>query len=423
MFNVRFDKEALNITIRNLYPGLELMSPVYFSNGTTCHVSHSQQTDTSNPIEASFGIDSRQGDFKAVLLYKLQRKYITKTDDRSGSSIASIENTNIYLLVVWNVENERDEFYACLIECPADDFTWNEDKLWALHRQYNDQFLKNYKYKTISWLMYGDTVIETRCSATYGLDYKLDIAISEETGKYNMDEPIQIDPKRLVSLLSILIVLMYAVSIPIEPSFKLNIYNRCSTIDLLSPAYITHGWSKCCRAPNYRVCTGDIMRSGFIIKSDNEFDGALIYKLQKKQLHKSTENNRDTSSAVQLLVVWRIAEFKVLYADILLVKHDKRLDKDNLRELYHGNFCRFRLCPDATTETWSLDGNTGLLTAFNTTYRENLILNITISEVEREITMREYQHILIQKGEWHYKHDGCYYPNILSVSSCDCQHV
>jgi hypothetical protein len=202
MRTVSFDKEALNVTIHNLYPGLELTSPVYFSNGTTCHVFPNQQTDTGSAMEANFGIGYKQEDFKAVLLYKLQRKYTTKTDDQSSSSIASIENTNIYLLVVWNVEDERDSFYACLIECPVDDFTWNEDKLWALHRQYNDRFLKNYNYKTVTWLMHNDTMIKTRCNATYGSDYKLDIAISEETGSYNMDEPIQIDPKRLVLLLS-----------------------------------------------------------------------------------------------------------------------------------------------------------------------------------------------------------------------------
>jgi hypothetical protein len=190
---------------------IELLSPVYCSNGTTCHVSPSQQTDTNTTIEASFGIGYKQEDFKASLLYKLQRKYTTKTDDQPDSGIVSIEDTatNIYLLVFWDVKNECDEFYACLIEFPADDFTWNEDKLWALHYQYNNQFFKHYNYKTVTWLMHGDTVIKTRCNAAYGSDYKLDIVISEETGNYNMDKPIQIDPKRLVLASMILLMLIY----------------------------------------------------------------------------------------------------------------------------------------------------------------------------------------------------------------------
>jgi hypothetical protein len=176
---------------------------------------------------------------------------------------------------------------------------------------------------------------------------------------------------------------MYTVSIPIEPLFKLNIHNQCSDVDLISSTYIIHGWSECYRPPDYKVCTGDTMRSGFIIKSDNEFDGALIYKLQKKQLHKSTEISEDISNVIQLLVVWRISASKKLYAAVLLVEHDKGLDKDDLRELYHRNFGRFRLCPDATAEAWSLDDNTALKTTCNI-MDEDHILDITVSEVERD---------------------------------------
>jgi hypothetical protein len=151
----------------------------------------------------------------------------------------------------------------------------------------------------------------------------------------------------------------------------------------VSPAYIVHGWLECCKAPDYKVCAGNIMRSGFIIKSGNEFDGALIYKLQRRQSHESTEISGDTSSIAQFLVVWRISASNKLYAAVLMVEYDKRLDKDDLRELYHRNFGRFKLCPDATTETWSLDDNTALKTTFNIV-DEDHILYITITEIERD---------------------------------------
>jgi hypothetical protein len=176
------------------------------------------------------------------------------------------------------------------------------------------------------------------------------------------------------------------------PSVKLNIHNQCSNIGLLSPTYATHGWLECHKPPAYKVCAGDTMRSSFIIKSDDASYGVLIYNLQGKQVHESTEIIGDASSTVQLLVIWRIFESKELYGDVLLVEHDKKLDEDDLRELYSKNFDRFRLCPNSTMETWSLDNNVALRTIFRI-MNEDYILDITISEVERADSVRIPAHL------------------------------
>jgi hypothetical protein len=108
----------LNITIHNQYPNLELISPIYYSNGTTCYVFPSQQTDTGNTIGASFGIDFRQKDFKCALLYKMKRKHTERAGNQSDSNTAFIEDTatNMHFLVVCNLGITRRNFYACPIE-------------------------------------------------------------------------------------------------------------------------------------------------------------------------------------------------------------------------------------------------------------------------------------------------------------------
>jgi hypothetical protein len=209
------------MTIHNHYPDLELISPVYCSKNAICRVSPNQQIVTDDIVGASFEIVPKQKDVKGVLLYKIQRKYVTRAGNYHNSNAASINyaTASIYLLVVWDIENGWDDFRVCLIEC-TDDFTWDEDKLWSLRHQYIDQFLKNYNYRTIIWLMSDNSVIKTRYDITYGSDYKLDIVLSEGTGQYAMKEPIKTDPKRLVSLLLVLIVLIYDLSLSIKPSFK-----------------------------------------------------------------------------------------------------------------------------------------------------------------------------------------------------------
>jgi hypothetical protein len=391
MCNISFAKEALNINIHNRCSSIELISPVYFSNGTKSHVPLNQQTDAGTAIETSFGIDFQQKKFKGALLYKLQRKHTTRTDNYLNSVVKFVEDTatNVYLLVVWDVEDYYHNFPICLVEC-TNDFTWDEDKLWAVYKEYNDQVYEFCDSNMFTCSMHGDAAIKTKLDVAYGSDYKLDIAISEEIKGYSMKRPIQIDSKRLVLLLLllllllILIVLIYAVRLTIPSSFKLIIYNRCLDVDLVSPTYIIDYRSKCHRPPGYKVCVGDTTRSGFIIdKLANESYGVLIYRLQRKQEHESTESSEDTSSIAQLLVIWRISKSKELYADVLLIEHEEGLDKDDLRGLYHKSIGQSKLYPGPVIETWSLDANTALMTAFKM-MNDDLILKVIISEVERD---------------------------------------
>jgi hypothetical protein len=393
----------LNITIHNLYSDLKLTSPVYCSNSTVCHVSPSQQVDTNNALEASFGITFRQKYFKGALLYKLQRHHTTETDNQPSTSTASVEDTttNLHLLVVWNVEDDDRKFCVCLIECTGD-FTWDEDKLWALWHQYNNnQFYENYKSRTITWLMNGGTIMKTRYDVAYGSDYKLDIVVSEGTRIYNMKEPIEIDPKRLVLPLSILTVLIYTVRLLIPLSFKLNIHNQCSNVDLTSPVYITDDKLECHRPPDHKVNVGGTMRSGFIIcSSDYVSYGVLIYRLQRKQSHEYIKINEYASRVFYLLVVWSVSESNKLYTDVLLVEHDEIFERfdwneDNLGELYHKNINQFRLFLDSVTETWLLDDNVALMSTFEI-MNENRILDITISEVKEDSDARTPVHINLE---------------------------
>jgi hypothetical protein len=391
MHIIRFNKEALHINICNLHPSIELTSPVYCSN-STCHVPPSQQTYVGT-ASTSFGIDHNQKVIEGVLLYKLRRKYTTRTDNYLNNVTAPIKDTNTYLLAIWNIKDDYHSFSACLIEF-TDDLTLNEDKLWALYQEHCYVFYWFPPDLSSSWLLYGDSAMKITCYMTYRSDYKLDIIISEGTREYFIMEPKKINPKRLVLLLSMLIVLIYVISLSVRPSFKLNIYNQCLNVSLVSPVYVTSNNLECHRPPDHQVYARDTVKSSFIIESGNESYGILIYKLQIMQIHEFTKIGKDASSTAQLLIIWRISESNELYADVLLVEHDKGfdLDKDDLEELYRKNFDRFRLCPDSATETWLLDDNTSLKTTFKT-MNEDYILNMIFSEVERDSNTRIPAHI------------------------------
>jgi hypothetical protein len=147
-----------------------------------------------------------------------------------------------------------------------------------------------------------------------------------------------------------LIVLTYAFSLSIRPSFKLNIYNRCLNIDLISPTYVTDGL-ECHRPPEYKVCAGSMMRSGFISEWDNRFYTVLIYRLQRRKPHASTEINEDALNATHLLTIWR-AESDGLHAKLLVVEHVEGFiwNEKDLKELYEKNIESLELHPGPATE-------------------------------------------------------------------------
>jgi hypothetical protein len=144
----------LNITIHNQHSGLELISPVCFNVDTTYHVPPSQQIDAGDTMMTRFRVCSKKRGFKGALLYKLQRKYAIETDNQPDDSIASIKDTatSIYLLAFLGTGYYNHSFRVGLIECTGD-FTWDEDKLWALHEKYNGLFHFDYKDNVITWLM------------------------------------------------------------------------------------------------------------------------------------------------------------------------------------------------------------------------------------------------------------------------------
>jgi hypothetical protein len=393
MYTIRFDKEMLNITIFNLYPGSELISPLYFSTGT-CYVSPSQQAGTGSIIDASFRMDYEK-EFNGLLLYKLQRKHTTRT---GNISIASINDKarNVYLLVSWDIRDQIHDFHVRLLECD-DNFTWDEDKLWSFYKGYDNQFYVDYKSNAIKWLTNDDAVVVTKHKVKYESNYELNILISDGTKNYKVNKPIQIDSRRLVLLLSMLTVLIYTVSILIRPSVKLIIHNQCSNIDLISPAYTTNYSSECYRTPDHEVFAGNTMSSSFTIGSDDVFYGILIYKLQRRQLQGSIEIDEIASSTVHLLVVWRATEPKELYADVMLVEHDKGFDWNNnkLNELYYRSTNQFRLRHNFAIETWLLDDNTSLMTTFE--ILNGQILRLTISEAKKDSNGRVPAHIDLER--------------------------
>jgi hypothetical protein len=125
----------------------------------------------------------------------------------------------------------------------------------------------------------------------------------------------------------------------------------------------------------------------------DEFSGALIYKLQRKSIESDSQSNadntKDTSTSIQLLIMWRSIEKDELFLHALLIKHSNTItwDEDKLKKL-HSMHLDLLGNDNVVKDTWLLDDVTVLRTVLRWKYGRRMT-EITISEETREDDSKE----------------------------------
>jgi hypothetical protein len=139
------------------------------------------------------------------------------------------------------------------------------------------------------------------------------------------------------------------------------------------------------------VNTNAVTRAGFrrdMIK--NEFKSALLYKLQKKKcLESNNRSNKDsiftgdTSTSLQLLVMWEADDRYSFSVCALLIKHSNAIiwDKDTLEKLHSMNLALLKNDHNIKN-MWLLDNETVLMTTSKQEVGHTI--KITVSKENKE---------------------------------------
>jgi hypothetical protein len=166
--------------------------------------------------------------------------------------------------------------------------------------------------------------------------------------------------------------------------FSALVYNKCSDFELVSPVYFGRDviWHI---PPDQKVDTNTMTSASFgkhVLK--HEFMVALIYRLQRKNIESNMDHTKDTSTSIQLLVIWRFNNSYDFNVNTMLIKHNDTItwDEDKLRALYsmHRDLSRtvYR-----TKDVWLLDEATVLMTT-SKWGEERYTTKITLSEGTRD---------------------------------------
>jgi hypothetical protein len=144
------------LIIHHQFPGIELVSPLYYSDGI-CYLPPDQRIDAGSSMKAGFHIDIGDESICA-LMYTLQRKH---TNQYNEDTISKEEARFIQLVVIWKA-NIFEVFYlfSHLIEYDKD-CVWDEDKLTKLVRHHESSDIQ-YSPIEDTWLMHDDTVLMIR---------------------------------------------------------------------------------------------------------------------------------------------------------------------------------------------------------------------------------------------------------------------
>jgi hypothetical protein len=166
------------------------------------------------------------------------------------------------------------------------------------------------------------------------------------------------------------------------------VHNQCSDFELISPEYFGHDKIQHI-LPDQKVNINAITRAAFrkeLVRHD--FTTALLYKLRRRSYNPNNpsdaDNIRDTSTSIQLLVIWRVDNNYKFYVNAMLIKHNNIItwDDNKLKKVYSMHHT-LQTYEHTIEDTWLLDDATVLMTTLKWG-RTVRAIEITIAERAKE---------------------------------------
>jgi hypothetical protein len=184
---------------------------------------------------------------------------------------------------------------------------------------------------------------------------------------------------------------MCTISLEFQSPTSIIIHNQCLSIELISTVYFSNG-AVCPKLSDQLLDVKTAMKILFEINTtQDEFEGALLYKLQRNLRDQysmdtlATRDNENEAKYVYMLLTWEVKDSKP-FVHVVLVEHTNKFiwNEDRLKKLYYGNRGRIEKYNDTISDTWLMDDSMVLKTTSKVRgLKGNFELTISISEEER----------------------------------------
>jgi hypothetical protein len=174
-------QSSMKVEILNKCSDIELVGPVHFSDGATCHMPLDQKTTPDGKLDTIFKINLGRITFEGALTCRLRKKGIIsgQQPNSDATNIDENESKCVQLLVGWKLERFQDpRIYVLLVE-HVEKFVWNEDTLRKQHNEFRGRLNVHNGAVTSTWLMEDGSVLELGLHAVGSRVYGIKITISE----------------------------------------------------------------------------------------------------------------------------------------------------------------------------------------------------------------------------------------------------
>jgi hypothetical protein len=164
----------VKLVIYHRFPGIELISPVYASDGAECRLPLDQRVDFGSIAYACFSIDLIRSESTGILMYKLKN---TRQPNRNTIS-SKDEATCAQLYIAWKVNNSKEFCVVSHLIEHDKGCVWDRDRLMTLAKWYNPCDI--HVPIEVTYLMRDNTVLMTRVNVFRETEsYKFEMNIYE----------------------------------------------------------------------------------------------------------------------------------------------------------------------------------------------------------------------------------------------------
>jgi hypothetical protein len=188
--NVALSK--VKLVIHHQFPSIELVSPIYACDDTTCYFSPVQKVVVGSTMQVDFNIKFSQREPIGILMYELKNTKKFNNDAMPSED----EERYIRLFMAWKVDSSKKFRVVSLLIEHDKGHIWDRDRLMKLAKYYMLYDIQHGPIE-LTWLMHDNTVLMTRADVTREAEYyKLEMTISKASIKDDTTRPYYFDVDR-----------------------------------------------------------------------------------------------------------------------------------------------------------------------------------------------------------------------------------
>jgi hypothetical protein len=187
----------VKMEIYNTCSDVELVDPLYFSDGVVRCNPLDQKVAPGGTLSAAFKINHSQLISEGTLMCRLRKKE-SNFDRQFDTDTTNIDENGlrrVQLLVGWKLEYFSElRVYMLLME-HGEKLAWTKDRLKEQHNEFRGRLSAHNDSVESAWLMEDGTVLKLTLDGVGNREHGIKITISEVQRKDYATVPIWLEPK------------------------------------------------------------------------------------------------------------------------------------------------------------------------------------------------------------------------------------